>query len=298
MKKQKIAVFISGPIRFVDLVRQNLELRLAGVEHDYFYHLWLQDLSNKPREGYQSSATDLLAQKNTKTLLFQQPYSISFYESSIGSQVNTHSSVNAVIGMFLGLAQLCDVFRSLPDRAEYTHILRIRTDCALTGNEFVELLHPSDDTVTISVDPGLPREGWVSDHLLFAPADLFLQVYQQSSIHDLYDAFAKGQRNPEKILRHLLDTRLPDGVRINPAILRYRHYQIVYSPPRPTDQPWIQALIRAQVIPELFLAYAKYRQDEEDNAALGEQERLAPKNDLYRAPWVNWLRSWKRRLWP
>ena len=290
----KIAIFISGPIRFVDLVRKNLEQRFEGVAHDFFYHLWMQDLGNKVRVGYQSDPVALLGLPTTKSVIFHQPYSASFFEKTIGTQVNTHSSVNAVVGMYLALTQLCNAFSALPDRSEYTHILRIRTDCAVTENEFLARLDFSPNTVTLSFDSGLPTDGWVSDHLLFAPADLFLLIYQQSEIEDIYRAFEAAQRNPEKMLKHLLDVRLPKGTRLNPSIRRYLHYQIVYSPVRPKDQAWVRALVESGKVTEVFIEFNTHRRREEDLRTLDEHAASSPRRDPYGNSWLNRLRNWKK----
>ena len=55
-KKEKIAVFVSGPMRFVDLLNISLNDVLSNIEYDCFYHIWTDDFGNKIRTGYSAVA--------------------------------------------------------------------------------------------------------------------------------------------------------------------------------------------------------------------------------------------------
>jgi hypothetical protein len=294
---RRVAVFVSGPVRYAGLVQERLAAILRPRNPAFFFHLWKADLGNKIRRGYESDWRELPPRADTKVCVFHEPYDLAFYTPRIGAEANTHSTVNAVMGMFLGLSQLCAVFRTLPDREEFTHILRVRSDCAFTSDQLAGLLARDSDAVILSHDAGLPKEGWVSDHVLCAPADLFLKIFEIQGIADLYEAFERGQRNPEKMLKHLLDSRLPKSTRLVETIERYRHYQLVYSPPRPTDAPWVQELVEGGRMEELFLRPEKFRSVEQDEAIVADQAtNWAPARDPFRNPFINWLRTLKKRV--
>ncbi len=254
----------------------------------------MEDLGNKPRRGYQSDPSSLSADPRTKLLLWHQPYSQDFFRAKIGTHVNTNSTANAVLGMYLGLAQLCHLFEMLPDRTEYTHILRMRTDCAVMCPDFTGLLSPGQDVVTISHEPGM-HEGWCSDHILFASRETFLRIFALNDIKELYAIFDRAARNPEKMLYYLIHTRSGLPLKKVEAIERFRDYQIVYSPPRTTDQPWLRAMIEEGLLPELFWEPEKYRRVDEDAALLAEREAAAQPRDPYSNPVRNFLRYLKQR---
>lgn len=293
----KIAIFISGPIRYSGLVHQRLSQLLSDLNPEFFFHLWKSDLGNKIRNGYESDWQQIPQLPKSKVCLFHDPYSQDFFKEPIGIHVNTHSSVNSVIGMFLGLSQLCAVFKTIPDFDAFTHILRVRTDCAFTCDNLSELLLKDPEAVVMAHDAGIPAEGWVSDHVMCAPVPLFLRIYEMAGIGDIYEAFERGMRNPEKMLKHLLDTRLPGRTRIVETIHRYRHYQLIYSPPRPTDAPWVRELIDAGRMPELFLEPEKHRVVDQDEFTVADQAaNWAPASDPFKSRLKNILRRLKHRF--
>ena len=297
MKIRKIAVFMSGPSRYVDLVHRNLEQRLSGVAVDYFYHLWTEDLGNKIRGGYSADLSYILAHPSTKVMVHHKPYSLDFYRGRFGVHVNTHSTANAIIGMFLGISQLCAIFSQLPDRGEYSHILRIRTDCVILNSGFWELLQSHADSVLVSSDSATPPKGWVCDHMMFAPASLFLNVYRFNAIDEVYDAIERGQRNPEKTLFEMLKERVSASHQVVGSLTRYVDYQIVYSPPRKTDSAWMRALIDAGRMRELFLETDTFRRLDEDLACVMDQsENWRPTGDPYGNKFKNKLSVLVRRI--
>jgi hypothetical protein len=290
----RFAIFLSGPLRYTDLVQKRLAHLLKEKKPEFFVHVWKSDRGNKVRDGYESDWYELSKRSDTKISVLHEPYDVPFYASRIGTKVNTHSSVNSIIGMFLGLSQLCQLFRSLPDRDQYSHILRVRTDCAFTGVDFADLLRKNEDSVVISSDAGIPTDGWACDHFLCAPAETFLKIYTFQDIHDIYRAFECGQRNPEKTLWYLLNTRLTPTTRIVPAVQRYHDYQIVYSPPRPTDPEWLQKLVHDGRFEEIFLEPETYRCVDEDKLIAEDQAaNWAPKKDPFKSPLINKLRQFR-----
>ena len=50
--KKRIAILMSGPVRYVELVTRRLDALLAGLDHDFFYHLWQDDTTKKRRVGF------------------------------------------------------------------------------------------------------------------------------------------------------------------------------------------------------------------------------------------------------
>ncbi len=294
---RRIAIFVSGPVRYAGLVQTRLSALLAERNPAFFFHLWKSDLGNKQRQGFESDWRELPPRAETKVCLFHDPYDEDFYAKRIGKEVNTHSTVNAVMGMFLGLAQLCAVFRALPDRATFSHVLRVRSDCAFTSDDLASVLARDAEAVLLARDVGLPKEGWVSDHVLYAPAETFLKIFSIERVEELYEAFDRGQRNPEKTLKHLLDTRLPAETRVLEVIERYRHYHLVYAPPRPTDVPWTRELIEQGRFEDLFLRPGAFRRAEEEVAVCADQaQNWSAARDPFRNPWMNQLRRLRQRF--
>jgi hypothetical protein len=157
------------------------------------------------------------------------------------------------------------------------------------------MLRLDEEVVVLGKDHGLSA-AWVSDHLLCAPTEDFLKLFSFSSIEEFYEAFHAGQRNPEKIMKHLLTTRLPAGRQIVDGPVRFRDYQIIYLPARVGEQPWLMKLLQEGNIEKLFLEPEKHARQEENDALLREGVEVAPKTDPYASKWRNSLRNWKHRM--
>jgi hypothetical protein len=259
MKKPKIAVFISGPARYVDLVRKNLDITLKGLDFDCFYHLWKEDLGNKKREGYNADYISLLKDKKTKVFMMQEPYKVEDFKNSVGTETNSGSTINASMGMFMTINLLCNTLKRMPDSEEYTHILRLRTDCAL----FVPLkkfLSLNNNTVTVSTRPDFlssKLKSRICDHIFFSSRENFLRFWSFENMGEIYKAYNKGNRNPEVMLRYLYKKRLKK-YKLNQNLISPRDYQIIYSPPKDFDPNWTKRLMNKNKIKGIFINFENH----------------------------------------
>jgi hypothetical protein len=248
----KIAVFICGPVRYVSQVAKRLEQVLAGYEYDCFYHIWKTDLGNKVRGQEETDITELAADPRTKVFIRQQPYSPDDFRDTIGLQTGSNSSINATMGMFFSVNVLCHYLALMPDSGKYKYILRLRTDCAIISDNFAELLDPSPDVLTVSDSCFIPPD-LISDHIAFGAREIFARLWQFGDMGEIYRTYEAGSRNPEKALAvHLAKSIV--GVRVNPAIVRFKDYHIVYYPPRDCEPEWVVRALNAVGVAGFFEA--------------------------------------------
>lgn len=253
----KIAVFMSGPIRYADLVRQNLARSLGSLDYDIFYHVWKEDLGNKIRAGCLDNYGNLPMDIKTKMFIIQDPYSEEFYKKYVGVKTNSNSTINATMGMFLAVNVLCSAFKKIPDSKEYTHILRIRTDCSLLSKDFYKLLDNEENVINICENPNSSKFS-LGDHLFFAPRKLFLDMWSFNNMEEIYEYYKKSNRQPERTVRYMYDKRINKEITLKKNILRYKDYQIIYSPAKEDDPEWVKEIITSGNYKEIFLNPEKY----------------------------------------
>jgi tetratricopeptide (TPR) repeat protein len=271
----KIAVFICGPLRYVGHVTRRLEQVLAGSEYDCLYHIWKSDLGNKLRGQEETDISALQASPRTKVLIRQEPYSIEDFADSIGTQTGSNSSINATMGMFFSVNVLCHYLALMPDSNKYSHILRLRTDCAIISDDFVELLDASPEALTVSKSCLIPPD-WVSDHIAFGTRETFARLWQYESMAEIYSAYQAAGRNPERTLAQQVRER-GTGLRLNPAIVQYRDYHTVYYPPRDDAPRWVIDTLNAIGVSAFFESPSKYY------SAAGTNELIARYDDDWRS---------------
>lgn len=237
----RIAILVAGPFRYAHLVLPNLERFLPGLEFDVFFHIWKSDLGNKVRVDEEWSIDELQGHPRAKAVTIASPYPESFYGPTIGTKTNSNSSINATMGMFFSMSSLCSYVSQLPDSEEYTHMMRLRTDCPIISRDFVRKIDFHPDVITVSLNPSIP-EGWISDHITFAARHNFLGLWYHRDIQSIFQSYRAGERNPEQMLSYLSRHRLR-GVTIREALLRDDDYTIVYNPPLEQDLDWIKRAV-------------------------------------------------------
>jgi ADP-heptose:LPS heptosyltransferase/glycosyltransferase involved in cell wall biosynthesis/predicted O-methyltransferase YrrM len=247
----KIAVLISGPIRYVTLVNRRLKTILKDCEYDCFYHLWSADLGNKIRAETPGDYAELKEHPRTKVLMVQSPYSEDSFAGTIGVETGSNSSINATMGMFFSVSLLCNTLQQLPDFEDYKYVLRLRTDCAILNDDFVSLLDLDPNVLTVSKSYFV-RDEWISDHICFGSVDSFFRLWRYSGMNQIYEAYQAGERNPEVALLRRYQRNLA-GVRLNPSIIRFRDYHIVYYPTRDCDPECINRAINEGGMEAFFL---------------------------------------------
>jgi hypothetical protein len=243
----KIAVFIGGPYRFSDSVLGSLDRIIGDIEYDVFFHLWKEDLGNKKRLENENDFSFLMEHSKTKLMLLAKPYNESDYKKNIGINTNSNSSINATMGMFMSMNVLSNYLEQLPDADEYTHILRLRTDCIIY-NSIENKIKNNLDKILTSNNFKVPSD-WVSDHIMFAPKDKFYLFWRFKNMESIYKAYTKGKRNPERTLSYL---GRKFGNKIVKAFDRGLDYHIIYTPPKATDPVCIKEAIQNNSIEYLF----------------------------------------------
>ena len=258
-KKEKIAVFVSGPMRFVDLLNISLNDVLSNIEYDCFYHIWTDDFGNKIRTGYSANLDIVKNDDHTKLFILQKPYNEAFFKKISKLKENGSSTINATMGMFYAIKSLCGNFKNMPDFKDYTHILRLRTDCAIT-KKLLSLLNFKKNNITLSKNK-LPAT-WSSDHIFFSTAEDFLKIWDFESFKVLFHTYRKNNYIPEKMLTYLIKNKTPK-CDIHESIYRYRDYQIVYSPSCSNDPKWVKKLSEKRKFDSIFLNFDNVSDKEE-----------------------------------
>jgi hypothetical protein len=247
MGNKKIAIFMSGPYRFADLVSTRLEKILDGFEFDFFYHIWNDDLGNKIRKERTFDIETLRNKPRTKIIITQKPYVEEDFKDSIGLETKSNSTINATMGMFYSVSLLCNLIKQLPDYNDYKYILRIRTDCLIINDNFISKLVFDNKTITVSDNCHVPNF-WLSDHICFAEKKNFFKLWKHKDMRGIYKSYIKGNRNPEQTLAYLYQKTF--GLYIKKHLLRYRDYYIVYTSPRDCEPKCINSMIKNE--PKMF----------------------------------------------
>ncbi len=268
----KVAVLVAGPFRYAHLVLKNLERFLHPFDFDVFFMIWKTDLGNKRRVDECWEVDEVLAHARTKALILAEPYPEEFYAPTIGTETGSNSPINATMGMLYSMSALCSYLAQLPNLESYSHCLRTRTDCAIVSPRFSEKLSLDSNTVVVSKNYGIPN-GWLSDHITFAPREHFFKLWHHPNIDSIYSAYRHGHRNPERTLAHLARTRLR-GVEISEALIRYDDYTIVYSPVPDLEPEWIKKAVAEHGTQGLFEHPEEYR----DETEVTERSRLGKLN--------------------
>jgi len=252
----EIAVFISGPIRYVTLVNERLETVLKDCQYDCFFHLWKADLGNKVHRLWQSDYRELYEHPRAKVVVMQSPYSQEDFKDTIGIETASGSTINATMGMFFSVNLLCHYLKQLPDFEQYRYILRLRTDCAIINDNFVSLLDFRPDVLTVNVHTHI-RKNWISDHICFGSVEQFFKLWLYEGMQEIYDAYEAGERFPELTLVHRYRSRLK-GVKLNPSIKLFRDYHSVCFPPRGHEPKCIIDALNNAGLKNFFKNPSKY----------------------------------------
>ena len=246
----KIAILISGPIRYVSLVSKRVDAVFKDYDYDCFYHLWKDDLGNKIRQDEVADYREIENHPRTKALIIQEPYSEQDFADSIGVETGSHSSINATMGMFFSVNLLCHYLRQLPDHGDYKYVLRLRTDCAIINDNFAELLDGSEKTLTFAKNY-YNRNSEFCDHICFGNVESFFRLWCFDGMTAIYDAYSRAQRHPESMLRNRFKTEMTD-VRFLETISRFEDYHIIYSPPQKMDPETINDILNQKGVTDFF----------------------------------------------
>ncbi|MRH79085.1 hypothetical protein GH984_10280 [Spiribacter sp. C176] len=247
----KVAVLMAGPIRYAPLVIKRLESVLDGLNFEIFALIWKEDLGNKRRDRDNLADIDLvLAHPKVSACITAVPLPEEFYSSTVGIETGSNSSINATMGMFYSMSALYRYIEQLPNRKTFTHALRIRTDCLIITNSFVSMLDFCSGTLTVSKNPFIPS-AWLSDHLTFGTWEDFGKLWAHNAIEDIYFFYKQGGRNPEQTLA-MIARRRARQIRIQPRLMRFIDYHIIYYPVKDHDPAWINLALKNFGVDSLF----------------------------------------------
>jgi hypothetical protein len=247
----RIAVLMAGPVRYAPLVVERLGTVLGDTPFEVFALVWKEDLGNKRRDRDRlTDVAPLLSDRRVSACIIAAPLPEDFYSPAIGTQTNSGSSINATMGMFYSMSELYHYVAQLPNHRSFTHALRIRTDCLIIADDFLQRLDFRPRVLTVSSNPFIPSH-WLSDHLTFGTWTDFGTLWAHDGIESVYNAYERGERNPERTLARLLHRRAP-STRVNSTLMRFIDYHIVYSPPRDNDPTWLARAINEAGVETLF----------------------------------------------
>jgi hypothetical protein len=238
---KKLAVFIAGPIRYVKRVVERLDfLFKEKISYKYFIFLWNQDLGNKTRLFYDNDYMTLIDHDRLSLLIIEEAYTEDEIKKIYDVQEVGHSTINATIGMFYSMNRLIRSLSIKPDSKEYTHVLRIRTDCLILNNNFIDMLDFETDDIIVSKNCLIPNDQ-VSDHIMFAKKNIFERVWGFDSLAGMMQEYKKNGANPEVYLSYKLK-----GYAIKDSIIRYKDYYIIYNPPKNNDALYIKKMVSSK----------------------------------------------------
>lgn len=223
----KLAVFITGPKRYTSLVIDNLARILEGIDYENFIFVWEDDLSNMQRSSEVFNQGSISSNPKTKVLLTHKPYTSEMIDDRFGNKVLGHSSKNAMIGMFYSINCLCSILKLSPDEGDFTHILRVRTDCLFYNNDWLNQYN--DNEVLVADNPFNPSS-WISDHFMLAPKEKFIEIWGFRSTKHINYRFMLAANNPEVLVsqRSIFYNK-------KKSLRRFLDYQIVYTDKKIND---------------------------------------------------------------
>lgn len=236
----RLAIFISGPFRFLDKVINQLDKKLEHTnrEFDFFIHIWKDDQSSKKR-GDSKLDVDLLNHPKIKAFIYANPYTSDDFEIYTGKNphMKSHSPINAMCGMFCAITSLYDSFKKLPDRDKYSHILRLRTDVSFVTQNIIpgEI---KDNTAYVSSNPILSN-GEVSDHSMLCDISTFEKLWTYKDFPSFIEEYRRVYFNPEFLLKKRVKESKLHTV---DYWRRYIDYNIVYSKAMKSDPAIIKSL--------------------------------------------------------
>ncbi|MEY0747203.1 hypothetical protein AB7278_25640, partial [Escherichia coli] len=183
-----------------------------------------------------------------KSVTYARAYTEEQIASKWGHHTGCHSTINAMFGMFTAINTQISIIKVLPDYNTYSHVLRIRTDCAL----FIKKISKSqlNDKILVAKNYSIPNS-WISDHLMLTSIDKFNAIWGYSNINEFAKDFDSAGRNPEKMLADRIK-KLNYSKLLSEAWVRGEDYHIVYNPAKEDDPCHIKYVLNKYGIEALF----------------------------------------------
>ncbi|TEW55753.1 hypothetical protein E2R68_05100 [Psychromonas sp. RZ22] len=242
----KIAVFLSGPIRYADKVINKIESLNTKYDFDFFVHIWAEDKTSKARDGA-SKVMDLIDNPTKiKALIIEEAIDMEEIVKKYGAWTDTHSHVSSMFGMFCAINKLINVLSTDVNYDTYTHILRLRTDVALFGDDFFDGIDFNSNKVYVAKNY-IINDTWVSDHIMLAKNKTFKKIWGYKNFKAFEKNFSYYARNPEFFLKHKVNKK-----QLVNKWLRYENYQIVYNPIKESDPDTFNKLQKSEGVDAIF----------------------------------------------
>lgn len=249
---KKLAVFIAGPYRYVDLLVKQFDtiMKSVDIDYDYFIHLWKEDLGNKKRINESNKINFIQSNERLKYFIYQKPYNADMYKESLGYTSGSHSVNHAIIGMFLSMSLLSNSLKMLPDCKDYTHILRLRTDVLFLNSNIFELVNWNSNNIFTSRNYRIPPE-WISDHLFLSKRNIFFRFWSFKNVSNIIRSYQKSGKNPERMLMHI-NEKLINRYKVVDFLVRYKDFHVVYNPPKDDDPDDIKNILVSNNVKYLY----------------------------------------------
>jgi hypothetical protein len=203
----KVAVFISGPYRYLDYVIKQITPSFSDeMEYDIYIHLWENDQGNKVRGlDVNDSKVDIIRNnKSVKTIIIEnqktEEETLEFISSNVKNfdrkSVKGHSALTAMLGMFEAINILHG--KAMESGIKYDYILRLRTDISFHVKNIIPKTPKNE--IYISKNP-LISFNQVSDHTMLLPFKDFHKIWgnDNNSINFLNEYYYCNF-NPEILL--------------------------------------------------------------------------------------------------
>jgi len=242
----KIAVFLSGPIRYADRVINKIESLNPTFDFDFFVHLWEDDKTDKARIGTSNLMGLIDNPMKVKSLTIEKALDMESIVDKYGEWTDTHSHVSSMFGMFSAINKLIKILSADIDYEAYTHVLRLRTDVALLGDDFFNNIDFKNDYIYIAKNFVI-NDTWISDHIMLAKVKTFRKIWEYKNFYSFEKKFSYYARNPEFYLKHKVSTR-----NLVNKWVRYEDYHIVYNPVKDSDPELFKEVYDAGGIEALF----------------------------------------------
>jgi hypothetical protein len=209
-------------------------------------HIWAEDKTSKARDGA-TKVMDLIDNPTKiKTLIIEEAIDMEEVVKKYGAWADTHSHVSSMFGMFCAINKLINVLSADINCDTYTHILRLRTDIALFGDDFFDGIDFNSNKVYVAKNY-IINDTWVSDHIMLAKTKIFKKIWGYKNFKAFEKDFSYYARNPEFFLKHKVKKK--DIVN---KWLRYENYQVVYSPIKEGDPDTLNKLQESEGVDAIF----------------------------------------------
>lgn len=245
--KEKVAVLLAGPSRYINSTIESIYRVYDKNSVDLYIYLWKSDKGSKVRESEEVFPLENISENNIRFFALAEPEAPNNYDKIFKSKTESGQSVaSSIVGMFNSMRILVNQVEM--STVDYKIVIRLRTDCAISSSNFLDLKRISDNEVYCSKNYLIPHK-WVSDHIMAGSKTAMLKVWGWKNTRELYKGYVKCDMNPEKLLAYRLKKV---GIKPVEKWIRYDDYHIVYNPVKNGDPEAYNTYLKEHSVDTLF----------------------------------------------